>query len=110
MRALTHLVAADDGTVITRTETLVRVASTVTVDRHLLDDAHAVERVLHELRSDLHRRMARLGRLPVGEATTYWHEVPMMDRRICHAEVLTRESDQGEWPSVWAAVHEDGWL
>jgi hypothetical protein len=92
----------------TRVETLVRVGASVTVEQRLLvEDARVADRVERELLFDLHRTMARLGRLPVEEVVVQRHTVLEMDRVVYVAEVLTRESDQGCWPSVWAAFHED---
>jgi hypothetical protein len=108
--ALTHAVAGDDGMVITRTETLVRVAATRRVDLELLAQRPAVgELVQHELLVELDRMLARLGRLRVDDVVVQQDSDPARNWQVYRAVMLTRESDVGEWPSVWAAVHEDGW-
>jgi hypothetical protein len=91
-----------------RTEELVRVAAMLAVSRSLLaDHPHGMELAQQQLRDELRQCMERLGRVQWGEATITVDEDIMRNLLVCRADVLTRESDEGEWRSIWAAVRED---
>ena len=92
----------------TRTEQLTKVGATITVESGYFDIDGAM--VMPDLLRSLERTMERTGRLPVGEVEVERHHDRVYDRWTYTAVVKTRQSDQGEWPSVWAAVREDGWL
>jgi hypothetical protein len=101
-----------DGAVVVRYEPLKRYAYHLEVAMEALegkDGAAVAELVVHDLLAELHRSMARCGRLPVDEVVVQRHEDLARQWMHYQAEVMTRESDQGEWPSVWKAIHEDGW-
>jgi hypothetical protein len=96
----------------TRRETLRTMAVHATVDRRYLAAADADDAV-HLVRSDLHFRLQKLmtetGRLPVGDIVVDQREDHLRDVVMFRATVKTRESDQGEWPAIYAAAREDGW-
>jgi hypothetical protein len=88
-----------------------RVAASYEVEAQVLDaDPQLGVLVIEELRRCLTHRCQTTGRVWVGDAVVQRHLDLAMDRWIYHAEVSTEESTQGEWPSIWAAIHEDGWL
>jgi hypothetical protein len=106
--ALAHAVIGTDGAIVVRTEVLVRMAATRRVDLELLAQRPAVgELVQHELLVELDRMLARLGRLRVDDVVVQQDHDPIRNWQVYRAVVLTRESDVGVWPSVWAAIHED---
>jgi hypothetical protein len=106
--ALTHAVIGTDGTVVTRVEQLVRMAAVRRVDLELLAQRPAVgELVVRDLLVELDRMLGRLGRLRVDDVVVTTHEDPLRNHTVYRGAVLTRESDVGVWPSVWAAIHED---
>jgi hypothetical protein len=96
----------------TRRETLRTIAVSAAVDRRYLEAPDADEAV-HLVMSDLHFRLQKLmdetGRLPVGDIVEDQHEDHLRDLVVFRARVQTRESDQGEWPAIYAAAREDGW-
>jgi hypothetical protein len=97
-----------------RTEQLKKLYATVTVDRRVLEDSRSHEYILRDvhrrLRDHLEWEMNKAGRMPHGEVTIDQHEDHLRDVVSYRATVITRESDQGEWPSIYAALREDGIL
>lgn len=111
MKALTHRDVRPDGTVVERVETLARYVAQMSVERSVLEDSRTVEWVWSELRERLDREVDKAGRMVVGDIAVSTEEDWMRDALMFRAEVWTRESDVGEWASIWAAVREDReWL
>lgn len=111
MKALTHRDVRPDGTVVERVETLARYVAQMSVERSVLEDSRTVEWVWSELRERLDREVDKAGRMVVGDIAVSTEEDWMRDALMFRAEVWTRESDEGEWRSIWAAVREDReWL
>lgn len=100
-----------DVTYAVRIEETKPLGYSLRVTRELLEDSRSrdftLRRTYDELRAHLDRAMTRLGRLPVGEAVITESEDFIRNAVIFRAVVETRESDQGEWPSIYAALRED---
>ena len=110
-----HASVTESGMVVpafrTRVEKLRKLAVMAQVDAKYLDGDGA-EGAVHLLMSDLQHRLRRLmetnGRVAHGEVTINRHQDHLRDRWVYRAEVLTRESQEEPWPSVYKALREDG--
>jgi hypothetical protein len=104
---------ADDPTYTTRTETLRTAQARCHIDNRFLVDSEHAEEAWRLAVCDLKYRLSQLvekgGRLVVGEATLEKHEDHLRDQTVVTLTVKTRQSDVGEWASIWAAIREDGW-
>jgi hypothetical protein len=93
----------------TRTETLRKYAAQAAVDRRALEDDPAGTRHLidHDLRHRLNRDIATAGRQIHGDTTLETHEDHLRNQTTFRLSCLTRERTDGQWPDVWAAIHQD---
>jgi hypothetical protein len=106
--------ASDPGdvttaTFTTRTETLVPMQLTSPIDRRELEHwGYALaDEVRRDLVEALARKVERAGRMMHSAPEMFQSDEPERDRVWLTIRVITRESDQGEWPAIWRAYHED---
>lgn len=103
----------DEGGFMVRVEALKtfgvqRAVSPRELDKHGPGVARDVE---EQLRRELASRLDKGGRLVVGEPVVVWSEDPMRDVVWVRLSTRTRESQEGEWPSIHRAVEQDQqWL
>lgn len=107
-----HIVVPEltGSTFTARTETLQTYAMQQAVDMHLLREwgYTVTEQVMADLREELLHRIEKAGRLVVGEVVVVESDDLLRDCVWVRMQVQTRQSDQGEWASIWQAIREDG--
>lgn len=91
-------------------EELKKVAVHADLDPVAAADPRVWDAVVAELRARLARMLAKTGRVQVRDITVEREVLVMTDQVRAVLWVWTREDQTGQWPSIRAALREDGLL
>ena len=100
---------SDPTSFVTKTEALLEYAATAVVSRRMLEKEPQVvtEHTARMLTEKLNDDLKRQGRVKHGQMRMDHHEDYPRDAVVFRLSVLTRRSQEGQWPSIWAAYEQD---